>query len=133
MTQVVSPEEVRGAEIRIAAHLLAGPVLYSLYFILGYLLVEAGCATAFLDSPLFGMQGEVAVTLGLTAITVLILLVETVVVLRRWLRYRHTDESEHEMHKPFIWKGSFLMNVLFLVITLVTGASALVLEPCAWV
>ena len=133
MTEIVSPQKVRGAELRIAAHLLAGPVLYSLYFILGYLLVEAGCATAFLDSPLFGLNAEVAVTLALTTITGLILLVETVVVLRRWLRYRHAEESEHEMRKPFIWMGSFLMNVLFLVMTLVTGASTLMLDPCTWV
>lgn len=133
MTEIVSPEEVEGTELRAAAHLLAGPVLYSLYFILGYLLVEAGCATAFLDGALLGFEGVVAVTLGLTAITALVLLVETVVVLRRWLRYRHADDEEHEMRKPFLWMGSFLMDVLFLVMTLVTGASALVLQPCTWV
>lgn len=119
---------------------VAGPIIYMIYFFAGYLLVEAGCALGILQGAALGMPLFSAVLLGLTAVTLLILLAIAAVQFFRWRRARRSvpdaapaqamDDTERDL--PFLLVLGAGMALLFAFVTLATGIPIAVLEPCSW-
>lgn len=145
MAHSALPEEAHAASQREISpterwawfHWLFGPVGYSVYFIVGYLIAEAGCKTTFLDGSLLGLDAVSVVILALTAVTALALLGAAGFSFRRWQQYRGVEsrnvrDAPSEVYQPFIWLSGALLDGLFLLLTLVTGLSVLALEPCVW-
>jgi hypothetical protein len=121
------------------AMFVAGPVIWSVHFMLVYLVVEAGCSG---DGPglrLFDPPVPTVVTLAATAAAALGCLAVARWSWRRWRANRRSpagqaaDRSggleEPDLGGALAFAG-FLMALLGVMTVLFVGLPALVLEPC---
>ncbi len=122
------------------AMFVAGPVIWSVHFMLVYLVVEAGCTG---DGPglrLFDPPAPTVVTLGATAVAAVACLGSAAWSYRRWRARDHepaADEADelagdletHDRGGSLAFAG-FLMSLLGLVTVLFVGLPALVLPAC---
>ena len=112
--------------------LLAGPLTWAVYFILGYLLVEAVCKAGFLNISLFGLT---ALILLLTVIGLVITLYASLYNYRKWQQAPEKGSLDFDDplgHKParFMALAGLLLSGLFGLIILLTGISVFILRPC---
>lgn len=91
---------------------LTGPIVWTVYFMVLYGLVEAAC-----EVVVFSDTAVLPLTLVLTFIT------GVVIAAAGYQAWRTEDES-------FANKSSISLNALFLLLTLAVGATVLVLQPC---
>lgn len=135
VTPHVSTKNSRSTDRLLWLGLLAGPVVYSLYFVAGYLFAEATCTADLLRFRVLGLEAVsfwiVMVTLAAAAITG----ISTAISLRYWRRTRLESESDRaeRSYPPFMafvgaWLGGF-----FTLLILLTGVPALFLVICDWV
>lgn len=111
--------------------ILVGPIVYSIYFLVGYMVAEAACKADLLRFTFLGMDGLAATELLLTVITVAIIGAGIPVALRVWQR---TDvPPREESVARFLAFGALLLNPLFILTTAVTGGVLVFLQPCSWV
>lgn len=116
------------------AMFLAGPVIWSVHFMLVYLAVEAGCTG---DGPglnVFDPPAPTVVTLTATAVAALGCLVTAGWGYRRW-RADRQEQADGPGVEPSDWAGSlafagFLLSLLGFVAVLFVGLPALVLPAC---
>jgi hypothetical protein len=124
---------------------LAGPIIYTVYFFAGYLLVEAGCGLGILQGNVGGFPLLSVVLVGLTAVTLVALLAVAAVQFFRWRRVRHNIPTraevpvaegapveDDERDLPFLLVVGAGLALLFAWVTISTGFPILVLEPCSW-
>ena len=113
--------------------LLTGPVVYALYFISGYLLVEYACQTGILQSALGGLSLYAIIVLLLTLVAALITLLTGLSNFRRWRRRPPVRPDAPDSAVPFMLFGGVLLSVLFTTMILLTGIPFLVLQSCSWI
>ena len=126
--------------------LLAGPILYALYFITVYLLAEAACHAGLLAGALGGLPLISVTVLVITLAAALCTLLNGLSNYRRWrMRQRQPanqqpamSEVEYATANPetavnFMVFGGLLLSVLFTVMILFTGLPIFTLETCRWV
>jgi hypothetical protein len=118
--------------------LLAGPILWSLHFIVGYLLVEAFCQAGWNFSVL-GLNG---ISFIVSALTVLALIGTALFAFKSYRSWRAFNpgrnmkdelrDSSRWFEEPaeFMYFSGFLLSVLFAVVILMVGLPALFLHPC---
>jgi hypothetical protein len=121
------------------AMVVAGPVIWSVHFMVVYLVVEAGCTGEGPGLQLLGPPVPTIVTLAATAVAALACLASAAWGYRRWRsRQREAaDEAgvwagepdEHDHGGALAFTG-FLLSLLGLVIVLFVGLPALVLPAC---
>lgn len=112
--------------------LLAGPIIYAVYFMAAYLLVEAACTTGLLNFSLAGTNGVTVVVLGLTAVALLAVLASLAVQVARLRRLPAQLDPETGDPDRFVAQVGVMLDLLFVLLVLATGAPALLLTPCAW-
>ncbi|RIK40437.1 MAG: hypothetical protein DCC55_15030 [Chloroflexi bacterium] len=113
---------------------LTGPVVYSLHFLLVYLLVEAACKAGLLEFTLLGFDGISIAVAVLTLIAVGITGYSAYAAYRSWRRTRPAeDENRHEEYAPLLALVSLWLNGFFTVVILLTGLPAIFLVLCDWV
>ncbi len=112
--------------------LLAGPIIYSVYFMAAYLLVEAACHTGLLNFTLAGTNGATVAVIGLTAAALAAVLVSLAMNVTR--RRRLPPATDPELGDPdrFLAGVGIMLDLLFALLVAATGAPALLLAPCAW-
>lgn len=126
------PMPGNGQELRpLWLSVLAGPILYMVYFFAGYMLAEAACQLEFWQASVFGLPGWVAVEMGLTMMTIAVIILAGNQALRYWRATRHT--SAENGTGQFLAFGGLFLAPLFIYITLITGIFMIVLQPCSWV
>jgi hypothetical protein len=105
--------------------LLAGPVIWYVYFWLVYLLAEGVCRVGGLDFEFMGMTGlsfvTIAVTAGASTLTV-------ISALRSYSSWRK-GPRDGSGYLGMAFAGLVLSGI-FLLAVLATGLPALVLRPC---
>ena len=118
---------------------LAGPVIWSVHFMVVYLVTEAGCAGEGAGLELFKPPVPTVVTLAATAVAAVACLGVAWWCHRQWRQVRSQPADGHEQtparleeyHRagtlPF---AGFLMALLGVVTVLVVGLPALVLPAC---
>lgn len=118
--------------------LLAGPVLWSLHFIVGYLLVEASCRAGW-NFQILGMNGLSFIVIALTVLAVLGAILFGVTSYRGWrsvnsersLRDELRDTSRwSDEPTEFMYLSGFLLSVFFALTIGMVGLPALFLHPC---
>lgn len=115
---------------RLLTGLLGGPVVYSLYFMAVYLLVEAACRETLLQGTMWGLTGLQAAVLGLTLVAVVITLALA------FLTYpdeQNIGSEEARRNRRFMAQAGLWLSGFFVVVTVVTGVPILVLTLCSWV
>jgi hypothetical protein len=104
---------------------LAGPVLWSVHFMVVYLAVEAGCTGDGPGLDLFDPPVPTVLTLAATVVAALACLGTAAWAHRRW---RGQPDEDHGGSLAF---AGFLLSLLGLVSILLVGLPALVLPACA--
>lgn len=126
--------------------LLAGPVIYALYFITVYLLAEAACQQQFLTGTVSGLPLLSVVVLIITLAAAFCTLINGLSNFQRWRQQQQPPtkptgdvmEIEYETANPetsltFMAFGGLLLSILFTTMILFTGIPTLVLQVCRWV
>lgn len=133
MSEIV-PRKVRSWWVQ----LLAGPVLWSVHFIVGYLLVEASCRAGW-NFQILGINGLSFIVIALTVLAVLGAILFGVTSYRGWksvntgrsLRDELRDTSRwSEEPTEFMYFSGFLLSVFFALTIVMVGLPALFLHPC---
>lgn len=115
-------------------HILAGPVVYSVFFLAGYLVGEFGCQITTLQFSVSGLGAILWLVLALTVVAIVIIAVEIGLSYRFWNRHRHDEENRvFGNYGAFVGLAGVLLGVLFALVTAVTGLSVLFTEPCSWI
>lgn len=122
--------------------MLAGPVVWIVYFMIGYLLIEAACKTPLFGFSLAGLRGISIVVIGLTLVALAVVVWAGRMAYHNWQQLRHEVEPETEAetalsaewlsvgHGRFMAFTGLLLNSLFAIIIFATGLPALLLWPC---
>ena len=136
MSEVAPREEINSRQLWI--QLLAGPVLWSVHFLVSYLLVEAACQAGW-SFTLLGMSGLSFWVIVLTALAVLGTILFALKSYRGW-RDIHSDRRFRDQFREstgwfegpvdFMYFSGFLLSVLFAIVILLVGLPALFLQPC---
>jgi hypothetical protein len=138
MSKVVSPGQEANTGM-LWVQLLAGPVLWSVYFLLSYLLVEAFCQMGW-NFRILEMNG---LSVILTALTVLAVVSASLFALKSYRAWKSLNKDHKLMDEireasrwsegplEFVYFSGFLLSVLFTAVILVTGIPVLFLSPCA--
>ncbi len=117
---------------RLWPRLLVGPILYSVYFMAAYLLVEAGCTVGLLDFSLAGTNGVTVVVLGLTGLALAAVLISLTLNVMRLRQLPPRSDPETGDPDRFVVRVGIMLDLLFTLLVLATGAPALLLAPCGW-
>jgi hypothetical protein len=118
---------------------LAGPIIWSIYHLAGYILGEFGCRARFLTGRLMGLPLLSIVLIGLAIVALLATLYAAYWSYQRWRLMREepgwVDEYGRfsEGRAQFLLFSAVLLNTLFASIILMAGISLLLLEPCQWI
>lgn len=125
---------------RLALSALIGPISWSAFFIVGYLIAEAACIGGFWQDNVAGMSLVVLVIIGLAVVATVVAAGGAVWTYRRWRAAERpeeqTREGEHVQQTEDL--GAFLalaatgLNLLFALATIVTALSMIFLVPCRW-
>ena len=137
MSDVVPTSQERNPRL-LWIQLLAGPVLWSVHFLLSYLLVEAACQAGWN----FNIVGFHGLSFLVVVLTILAFIGTSLFALRSYRGWRdlHGDrslkeefrESSHWFEGPedFMYFSGLLLSILFAVTILMVGLPALFLQPC---
>jgi hypothetical protein len=130
----------RGRARAIALVLLAGPIIWSVHFMLVYLVAEAGCSGDGPGLELFDPPVPTVVTLAATAVAAIASLLAAAWAHRRWRAGKQepaADEaddlsggSEDFQRGGSLAFAGFLLSLLSFVTVLLVGLPALLLPAC---
>ena len=137
MPQLVSSRQETNSRM-LWIQLLAGPVLWSVHFLLSYLLVEAACQAGW-NFNILGLNGLSFLVIVLTILGVTATGLFALRSYRGW-RNGHRDRSlRAELRETgswfegpvdFMYFSGLLLSMLFAVTILMVGLPALFLQPC---
>ncbi len=118
---------------------VAGPVIWSVHFMVIYLVTEAGCSTEGTGFSAFNPPVPAVVTLAATAVAAVACIGVAWWCWRQWRsvceesvgRADHPGNGSHERYAGEVLPlGGFLMALLGLLTVLFVGLPALVLPSC---
>ncbi len=118
--------------------LLAGPILWSVHFLVSYLLVEASCHAGW-NFSILGFNGLSFIVIVLTLLAVIGTALFSLSSYRGW-RSIHAERNLREQFRDgsrwfegpvdFMYLSGLLLSILFALVILLTGIPALFLQPC---
>lgn len=129
MTQASSPRsEPSDRFLWVSA--LSGPVIWSIYFLIGYLVVEAICKTSFLSTTIL-----VPIIVALTVIAAAATVYMGLLSYRIWRASGeegelHGEEFRNKYHSRFMTFIGLILNALFAITIVLTGIPVLYLPLC---
>jgi hypothetical protein len=115
--------------------MLAGPVIWSLYFIVGYEYTEVACSIPHTGFPVWLYMASTQVIVVLTLLATLAIAGAGWLSWRRWRQFQNDSHAtaqldDHDVPDRFLAQAGILLSVLFVLLTLLTGTAALFLEIC---
>lgn len=127
--------EVRRRNRRLWFGLANGPIIYSVYFIIGYFFAEATCTADLLRYRLFGLEAISFWIFVLTALCALVTGYSTMMAWRLWRQTRHNEEAAdvENSYPPFLAFIGAWLSGFFTLMILLSGVPAYVLVICDWI
>lgn len=116
--------------------LLLSPILWMGYFMLVYLLDEAGCRLGFWNTPIWGQLTVIGlISLGVTVVVLLAIIYLGYRGLKLWQETEVATGEDAAMNvrverDRFIGLSTVMLSVLFGVMTLGLAVTFLALHPC---
>ena len=143
MTRITS-QDTSVVHLRtMALGFVAGPLTWGVYFLAGYVFIEAACKSDFLRFSFLGLSGISVVILGLTFVAFLVVLFAGWWAYGKWREARpesttsagdgpfEIQEGElAEGHIRFMTFVGLLLSGLFAIVILLTGLAVFFLQPC---
>ena len=137
MSEVIPPGQDINSRT-LWTQLLAGPILWSIHFLLVYMLVETYCQAGW-NFNLVGLNGISFLVILFTIIAVIATVLFGLRSYRGWRSF-HTDRSLRDQFQEnsawfqgpvdFFYFTGFLLSTLFALVILLVGLPAIFLEPC---
>lgn len=115
---------------------LAGPVIWSLYFIIGYGYVEVACKTPISGLPVWIYSGAAVIVIALTVISALPIVYAAWLSYKVWRRLRNNNPPDAgtsydpEGRNRFLALLGLQTSALFTLLTVLTGTAPFFLEVC---
>lgn len=115
---------------------LVGPVVWSVYFILGYLAVELSCRTDFLRFNLFGVSALLVSIVVLTLITFAVTVYSGFLAFISWRKQKNDvlryGDNRYKREEPgqFMTLAGAILSALFSLTILLSGLPVFFLQPC---
>ncbi|HXV97953.1 MAG TPA: hypothetical protein VEC93_05985 [Anaerolineae bacterium] len=115
--------------------LLAGPLVWGVYFLGGYGLTEFVCKLGLLKFRILGLPALSATIVGLTMAALLVTLYAGFLAYRNWQQVAAVEPGEGqpnrlEENSQFMTLAGVLLNGLFALTILLTGLPAFFLPSC---
>ncbi len=130
MANLQAPLSLPSVLVQIAA-LLAGPVIWVVYFLIVYAVAEFGCISGALNYTIGNLHIITLITAGLGLVAMIGLGAVGWGAYLRWRDLRPTDDESIEARRTrFISFGSVLLAGLFELAILLNVVPVLVLQPC---
>ena len=111
--------------------LLVGPIAYSTFFIVAYLLAEAACQTGILMAQVAGIPLALLLVVALGLGTTGLVVYSGLHAYRAW-RAEGDRDLDTEGRDEFMALAAVILTALFALATVLTALSVLVREPCRW-
>ncbi len=130
-----NPEPISPRDQRLAWYcFLSGAIIYSVYFIIVYLVTEWACALGRLDVQVGRLNGVSLFVLVATVIAAAGTATGAVVAWRTWRRL-HTDGAHVRVERsvPLLAYAGIWLNAFFTLITVLTALPGLFLVACDWI
>lgn len=111
---------------------VSGPVLWFAHFALIYVLVDFGCQAGIGQSRIAGQDALKVLIVFATVVAALLTAISAFVSLRHWRRTgpEEADRGRAENRRHFTGLISFLSNLLFTVVIIVTAVPVFFLSSC---
>ena len=113
--------------------ILAGPLAWGGYFLVGYLLAESACFLGFLRGEVLGLD---LLSLVVILLSLPFLAVSIYSAFRTYRTWRVAKEREQEMeaydYNQFLSLSGFTLNILFILAIVLTAVPHFFLQPCVW-
>ncbi|MBI1299899.1 hypothetical protein GC175_33660 [bacterium] len=114
--------------------LLNGPVVYTIYFLLGYLFVEAACSADLFTFNVLGLDMITFLVIVFTVLAAAVTGYGLFLSLRIWRRTHGTNDATDDAgYVPFMAFTGAWMSGLFTLVILLTGVPALYVVLCDWI
>lgn len=121
---------------------LAGPLVWSVHFLIVYFAVEFACGLGFFEAPILGLPLLIWVVILATVIAVGLLAWAAVAAFRDWRTVRREDRGVAEAvilpgriiegRSEFMTLAAAVLSLFFAGVVLITALPALFLQPCPW-
>jgi hypothetical protein len=114
--------------------LLAGPLVWTVHFLVVYSLGEFGCRGGWLRGTLLGLPAPAVIITALTLVALVVSGAATLRTYRQWDAARTTDKThalETDDRNRFMSAAGWMLGVLFTFLILLMGIPAVVLPQCA--
>ena len=109
--------------------LLAGPLLYAFYFVVGYLLAEATCTQNLFAIGTAGLAPAIGILTGMISLLTVIF---AALSYRHWRQFHGRDDAVGGA-LAFMAFGGLLLNGLFTLFVVVTGVAVFFIDTCRWI
>ena len=134
MTHTVARRQIPRLRSLVAA-LLAGPIIWSIYHIVAYVLMEVACRTPLLAGE---VAGYATVSLVVVVLGVFCVILIAAFGVFSYLRFRRIDRQGAGGEDPdraesaarFLALSAVLLSVLFALLVVLAAVPALFLSPC---
>ncbi|MFW5941851.1 MAG: hypothetical protein ACOC9X_03080 [bacterium] len=114
--------------------LLSGPLAWTIYFLAGYLVAEAGCYVPALRQPASGLGRLPLLSLVVIALALPALAVNLYGVAHTWRRWRELGGGPAEAREVarFLTLSGLILNLIFLLAILLIVIPLFFIDPCIW-
>jgi hypothetical protein len=134
--QLPAPQETGPSFRAVTTMLLGAPVIYIIYFIVGYFLAEVACSLGILQFDLAGMNAMVLIELVLTFLALAAIVMLGRRPYRRWRRKPPAHDARWVSGGDagrFAAVTGLGLTLYFALLTLLTGVAVLLVNPCRWI
>ena len=133
MTDATTQQESREGWPSLWFGMLTGPIVYSLHFIVVYLLVETACKADLLQFTVLGINGVSFSVALLTLVAAGFTGYSTFVAYRDWRQTHPARAGRHEGYASLMALAGLWLSGFFTVVIVLTGLPALFLVVCDWI
>jgi hypothetical protein len=116
--------------------MIGAPIIWSVHFLIVWLLVEFGCAVGLANTHWFGVNAVHATVLLATVAAAGLIVFSGIIAYRRYQRLQSLSSDEQSRFQREVERARFMavvgmaFSVLFLVVVIYVALPAFVLPPC---
>ena len=109
---------------------VSGPIVWTVHFLAIWVFTEFGCASTLSTFDVAGLNGVTLAVVIATGIALVLLLWATVTAFQMRGEHQANDNATYDL-KHFLVAAGWVMNVLFLVVTIVTALPVIWFSSCS--
>jgi hypothetical protein len=113
--------------------LLNGPIVYSVYFLIVYFLVEGSCKSGLINAQFLGFGLVMSVIILLTVVAAVATAAAGWIAWRNLQHAQRAPDRRDDAYSNFTLTAAIWLNGFFALMIVLTGLPVLLLEVCTWI